>query len=162
MLTQSQMQTLKADIEADQSFASLPHNSDGAFAIAVAYQGQVTPDFFVWRTSITKDEVYANGFNWVEIDNVTEPKWRVWMALFDNSANSMNPSKTNVRAGINEVWKGTAAKLAVGAYVLGKCVRKANRLEKLLATGDGTEASPATMTHEGTVHYSEIQTVMGW
>ncbi len=36
MLTTEQLQTLKADIAADEAFAALPHNSDGAWEIAAA------------------------------------------------------------------------------------------------------------------------------
>jgi hypothetical protein len=59
------------------------------------------PEWTVWMTGVTKEEIYANGFNWVEVDNVTEPKWRVWNEIFWSGA--MNPSKANVRAAIAEV-----------------------------------------------------------
>ena len=62
-----------------------------------------------------------NGFDWVEVDNLTVGKARIWEWLFDNATTTINPSKANVRAGIAECWKGTAAKLAVQAAVLAHC-----------------------------------------
>lgn len=160
MLTTEQKQILKADVLADSSFASLPHNGDGAYAVAAAYRLQAVPDFVVWRSAVTRDEIYANGFDWVQVDNVNELKWRVWTEMFYSGA--CNPSKPNVRAGIAEVWRGTAAKEAVQAYVLGKCKRLANRAERLFATGTGTTASPATMGFEGELTGQDVESAMGW
>jgi hypothetical protein len=165
MLTTSQQATLKADILADPAFASLPHTSDGAFAIAAAYQLPATPDFYVWRSSVSQDEIMQNGFDWTRVDNLSVGKARIWEWLFTNQDRAFNPSKPNVRAGIEAVWVGTAADLAVRAAVYLHCQRTANRLEKLFATGTGTampNGSPATMAVEGYVSYAEVFTAMGW
>ena len=98
-----------------------------------------------------------NGFDWVQVDNLSVGKARIWDWLFSNQLQTMNPSKTNVRAGIAECWKGTAAMLAVQAAILVHCKRAANRLEALFATGTGTDASPSTMAVEGTVSYQEVE-----
>jgi hypothetical protein len=82
--------------------------------------------------------------------------------MFDNQSNTINPSKINVRSGIDEAWKGTAAMLAVRAAVYIHCKRKANRAEKLFATGTGTDASPATMSYEGMLTYTNVKDAMGW
>lgn len=41
--------------------------------------------------------------------------------------------------------------------MLGHCKRPATVAEKVLATGTGTTASPATMGHEGAVSYADVQ-----
>jgi len=105
--------------------------------------------FVVWRTSVNQDEIMQNGFNWVQVDNLTVGKARIWEWLFDNQSTSINPSKINVRAGIDEAWKGTAAMLAVRDAVYVHCKRFATIAEKALAVGLGTENSPGTLTFEG-------------
>lgn len=165
MLTTEQKAILAADIAADQAFANLPHNSDGAFAIAAAYQLPASPDFYVWRTDVTQDEIMQNGFDWTRVDNLSVGPARIWEWMFNNSQRSFNPSKPNVRAGIEAVWKGTAADLAVRAAIYLHCQRKANRLEKLFATGTGTAmpgGSPATMTIEGALSYADVHAALGW
>lgn len=162
MLTQAQALALKADIAADPSFANSPQNSDGAFTIAAAYNQMATPAFIVWRTSVMQDEIMQNGFDWVQVDNLTIGKARIWEWLFANEGRVMNPSKPNVRAGIDECWKGTAQMLAVRAIVYGHCKRSASRVEKLFATGAGSDAAPATMTFTGDLSYQDVLTAMGW
>lgn len=162
MLTTEQQATLKAFVEADQTLSQIPHSYDGAYAIADLLQGIASPDFIVWRTSVTQDEIMQNGFDWVRVDNLSVGKARIWEWMFANESKSFNPAKPNVRAGIDEVWKGTAADLAVRAAVYVHCKRPANLLEKLFATGTGTDASPATMSIEGSIGYNDVYTAMGW
>ena len=162
MLTTEQQAILKTDVESDPVLMAFPHNSDGAFAIAAAYQELASPDFIVWKSSVTQDEIMQNGFDWVQVDNLTVGKARIWEWMFDNQNATCNPSKPNVRAGIDEAWKGTAAMLAVRAAVYVHCKRQANRLEKLFATGTGTDASPGTMTLEGSIQYNDVLVAMGW
>ena len=59
-------------------------------------------------------------------------------------------------------WVGTAAMLAVRAAVYVHCKRSATILEKILATGTGSDASPATMDYEGTVSYLDVFNAMQW
>lgn len=158
MLTPVQLTTLRADITNSPDPLVIAARGNGAdigrddTTLAKLYNLPGTAR--VWVTAITKDEVYGNGFNWVAIDDVAEPKWRVWTELF--SSGTMNPSKANVRAGIIEVWKGNAAKLAVQEYVLNKCKRFAKRAEQLYIVGTGTEISPATLVFEGGVTIDDI------
>ena len=156
-LTTEQQAALRAYIDSVPAWAALPNDSSSALLIAQAMQAEADPAFVVWRTSVSKDEIMQNGFDWVEVDNLTVGKARIWEWLFDNGASAINPSKANVRAGIAECWKGTAAKLAVQSAVLDHCKRNANILEKVLATGTGSDASPATMGYEGTVAYWDVQ-----
>lgn len=156
MLTTQQLQTVKAAIDADPALASQPNTPDGAFAIAAALNLPASPDYIVWRTLVSQDEIMQNGFAWVEVDGLSVGKARIWEWMFRNSDAAINPSKVNVRDGIIEVWKGTAAKLAVQAAVFAHCKRSATRLEKLLATGTGTTESPATMGYEGDINYQTV------
>jgi hypothetical protein len=147
-MTPSQLQTLRADIAASPDLLALYNAGDRA-GLAAAYNAAST--FYVWRTSVTQDEIMLNGFDWAQSDNLTVGQARIWEWLFDNASTAINPSKANVRAGISECWKGTAAKVAVATAVLGHCKRLATRLEQVFSTGTGTLQNPGDLGFEGEV-----------
>jgi hypothetical protein len=149
MLTPAQLVALRAAVLANPTASAFLSAGDAAGL--QAHLNAPSP-FIVWRTFVTKDEMYGNGFNWVAIDDVLEPKWRVWTEMFDNADKACNPSKLNIRDGIAEVWKGNAAKLAVQSYLLEKCKRAATNAERLLASGTGgSQATPGNLTWEGDI-----------
>lgn len=162
-MTPEQLAALKADIAADPAFASTPHNSDGAFAVAAAYNLTAAPDFYVWRTSVRVDEVMLNGFDWARVDNLSVGKARIWEWM--SQLGSFDPSKANVRAGIIACWVGTSADLAVRLAVFNHCQQLATRVQKLFATGPGTAVveagtGPATMAYDGQLTYQEV--LLAW
>lgn len=159
-MTPTQQATLKAYIQADPVFSVYPNNSDGWFEIAKKLNEVYTPSFIVWKTRVTQDEIMQNGFDWVQVDNLSVGKARIWEWLFKNSSSSINTSKLNVRAGIDEVWKGTGAMLAIRAAVYVHCKREATVFEKIMATGTGTDVSPASMEIEGSVSYLTVGEVI--
>jgi len=161
-LTPEQQLTLKNFILADQVYSQQPPTNSGALFIAESLNQPTNPAFIVWKTSVTKDEIMQNGFDWVQVDNLTVGKARIWDWLFDNAQKSINPTKANVRAGIDECWKGTAAMLAVRAAVYVHCKRTANGIEKILATGTGSDGSPAVLGAQGTLTYLDVVQAMGW
>lgn len=110
-----------------------------------------SPAFIVWRTVVTQDEIMLNGFDWTRVDNLSVGRARVWEWLFDNAANAINPSKSNIRSGIDQVWQGTQADLNVRDAVYGHCKRTATRAEKMLASGVGTTQNPGVTTFDGQV-----------
>jgi hypothetical protein len=116
--------------------------------------------FVCWKTNVSEDEIMQNGFDWTQVDNQTVGKARIWDWLFRNTNKSINPSKVNVRAGIDEAWKGTSAMLAVRAAVYVHCKRTANEGEKVFATGTGTDAIPGTFSVEGTFTVQNMSDVM--
>lgn len=162
MLNEAQRIILAAEVNADPAFASLPHNSDGAFVVAAALNLVAVPDYWVWRTRVPLSDITENGFTWTLVDGLSPGTARIWEWMFDNSERSINPAKANVRQGIADVWDGTAAKLVLRETVLGHCKRLATRTERLLATGAGTQAIPATMGYEGSLSYDDVQQAMGW
>jgi hypothetical protein len=156
-LTPAQLTTLKAAINANPTWAAFPMTSDGAYDLAALLNATANPAYVVWKTSVTQDEIMQNGFDWVRVDNLSVGKARIWEWLFDNQTASINPSKLNVRSGIDECWKGTAADLAVRAAVYVHCKRNATEFEKILATGAGTDAAPSTMAAPGPVSYQDVE-----
>ena len=152
MLDSNQLALLNADIIA-QAFPG------GWFAEEIAhwYNQPADPAWYVWRSSVTWDEIMLNGMAWDRVDNLSVGKARIWDWLFKNAATAMNPSKANIRAGIDATWVGTAADLAVRAAVYEHCKRTATRAEKLFSTGDGSSGSPATMGFEGRLTYQDVE-----
>jgi len=154
MLTAAQRTALKAAILATPEVAQM--FTDGNLSgVADYYNAQAVPDFTVWKTQVTRTEIMQNGFDWARVDNLSIGKARVWEWMFQEG--DANPSKANVRAGIEAVWVGTAADLAVRAAVYVHCKRLATRIEKLFATGTGSDAVPATMAIEGPLSFIELQ-----
>ena len=150
MLTTEQLAVFKAALLAETDPELVTYRDQGSTTlVAEWYNRPASPVHTVWRTSVSQDEIMQNGFDWVQVDNLTVGKARIWEWLFDNRTSAINPSKANVRAGIDEAWKGTAAMLAVRAAVYVHCKRNTTRGEKLFATGLGTDASPSTLVFEG-------------
>lgn len=154
-LTIPQLQTLKAAIDADPAFAGIPNSTDGNLTIAAAFNVTASPAFTVWKTSVTRKEILQNGFDWTRLDNLSVGKARIWSDIFVDGA--LNPSKDNVRAGIEAVWVGTAQDLAVRAAVYVHCKRLAKRGERLFATGTGSDAAPGVLVVEGNISAVDVE-----
>jgi hypothetical protein len=126
--------------------------------LADLLNANASPVFVVWRSAVPQTEIMLNGFDWTRVDNLSVGKARIWQWLFDNPEKTINPSKTNIRAGIDATWTGTQADLDVRAAVYVHCKRDATRLEKLFATGTGSTAVPATLAEgiEGAIGFSDL------
>lgn len=148
MVTTPQLQALKTWVDAN--LVSPTENT-----VQDALNAASNPAFTVWKTSVTRREILENGFDWTRLDNLAVGKARVWNDIFagrdEFDEPSLNPSRLNVRTGIESVWVGTAADLAVRAAVYVHCKRIATTAEKVLATGTGSDAVPATLSFEGEV-----------
>ncbi len=153
-MTNEQLTTLKAAIlaETDAAFIAL-RNANNEQGMADWYNA--ASPVYVWRTAVQRKEAQGSGFDWTQVDNLTVGQARIWLdGLFEDG--SLNASDAGQRAGIAETWKGTAAKLAVQAYVLGVCKRFATRCEALFATGTGTQAVPSALDFEGAISAQDI------
>lgn len=152
MLTTEQLVGLRDAILADPVLAAEPMDSDGAFAIAAALNQLASPDFIVWRTAVPVDEIMSNGFVWTAVDGLTAGKARIWEWMAGLGV--INPSKTNIRQGLVDCF-GAGSAMATG--ITPHLKRKATRAEALLATGVGSDATPGTLTFEGTLSYQDVE-----
>lgn len=155
MLTPEQRNTLKIAIQADAGADAFYQIGD-LTGLADYLNAQFSPAFIVWKTSVGLTEIIDNGFDWVRVDNLSIGKARIWEWLFDNEARTINPAKVNVRAGIDETWKGTQADLDVRAAVYAHCKRPATWFERVFATGTGTTAVPANLVVEGPISTGDL------
>ena len=154
MLTQAQLTTLKTAILADAAMM-VNVNAGNYRAVADALNVAASPAFIVWKTDVSIDEIMRNGMDWARVDNLSVGKARIWDWL--GRLGTFDASKSNVRAGIDSAWVGTSADLAVRAAVYVHCKRSATVAEKVLATGTGSDAVPATMGFEGQVNERDVE-----
>lgn len=152
MLTTAQLATLRTAIDADPALASQPNNADGHFTIAGVLNKPSNPAFTVWRTAVPIDEIMSNGFVWTSVDGMTAGKARIWDWM--SRLGAINPSKANIRQGLADAF---GAGTAMGLSILPHLKRIATRAEQLLATGTGTDATPAVMGWEGLLTYQDIE-----
>jgi hypothetical protein len=165
MLTPQQLSTLKADIISDGSLNAQPNSPDGNTAIAAAYNANASPDYWVWRTKVDKDEFMQGAgpdgttFNWTGAGYITRSVGErdAWRELFGVNG-FCNPSLANVRQAVADIFSGaTAPAPANRTHLLAVARRKALRVEKLFATGAGTIAAPSVMAYEGQITYQDVQ-----
>ena len=158
MLNEQQLALLKADILADPVLSQWAATGYMASEIADAYNAAAAPEWVVWKTAVDPVEIMTNGMDWTRVDNLSVGKARIWDWF--TRLGTFNASKANIRAGIDATWVGTAADLAVRAMVYTHCKRAATRGEKIMSTGAGTTASPATMGFEGNLTYQDVEAAL--
>ena len=154
-MTPAELSTLKSFVQASADQAII----DAAVArndTELARLLNLPSAVYIWRGYVSQEEIMRNGFDWVRVDNLSVGKARIWEWLFDNADRGINPSKPNVRAGIDETWKGSAPDLAVRAAVYVHCKRFATVAESAFKTGTGTEVAPAVTSFEGIVTIQDI------
>lgn len=174
-MTPAQNAAIKADIAANGDLNTLPAGSDGSFEIARLYNLPASPDFYVWRTNVPTAEVF-DQVQWAKLTPNDAPDGTLaWqcrslacqgkqfnLQTILTGRDYIDASKPNIRSGFQDALTGVPSGLngatqAAGWVALQTALsRKATRLEKLLATGTGTQPSPATMGFEGSVNYSDI------
>ena len=159
-MTPTQLQAIKADIQGNPTLSSYWASGEKS-AIAAYYNQDANPTFYVWKNSVPFSEIMDNlvAADWTALDNLTVGQDRIWENLKGTGA--FKASSSAHRAAIGECWKGTQAKLDVGTRILGLGKRTSNNIEKLLATGTGTQNDPATMGHEGSIDWSVVDLAMG-
>ena len=153
-LTSAQLITLKAAILADPLLASQPMDGNGHGAIADAMNMPASPVFTVWKTWVT---ISAIGDNLVgtELAGLSSLNLTRLQTIVQLSASGVNPSLTDRRAFFDDVFSGAGGTLT-RAKLLILWKRTATRIEKLFATGTGSDALPATLAFEGAVTSLDI------
>ena len=146
MITTAQIAILRPVVLAEQTLAAARLSGDDV-AIAAWCNATATPSFTVWRTSVPLAEVVAN-VDGVELVGLTAIKLAAYQSLL--LAGSVNPSKDRLRAGFDQVFSAAGGQ-TTRPLLLALWKRLATRAEKALATGTGSDGSPAYLTWESTV-----------
>ena len=169
-MTPSQLTVLRQAIDANPTWAAIPNNSDGNYALAALLNATASPAFSVWRTDAPVNAI-LDAINWgtytpsdaiASADpTLTQQVGRLLtiqtkqmnLQLMVQGRDVINCSRPNVRGGLRDAviqvpsgagGAATSPGGANGATVLAQCIRNATEAEKILATA--SQASDTTPT----------------
>lgn len=158
-LTQAQLQILKADILASPDLAGAAANGLHG-EIAAAYNLPAVPDYWAWRTTLRKADVYGRPsptgsvWSWPVYEGLSVAKQSTWLEIFAGSAGVTDYSLDNNRAGVAGLFgpPNVAQKDHVDAH--GR--RLVTRGERLYVTGTGSPAAPGKLGWEGQITADDV------
>lgn len=150
--TLAQLQLIKAEIVVDPALNGQPNTADGAFEIAQMLNTIAVPDFTVWRTNVPTADC-KKAMSWTEFIGRSAGERDAWQFMIANG--TLNAGDTNVRQGVQDIFSGPQG-LVSRTNLLNIAKRLARRIERVLATGVGSSASPATMGFEGTISFGDV------
>lgn len=154
-LTPEQQATLKAYIASVPELAAQPNTNVGNSNIALVLNANASPDFFLWRTDVTSDEI-GNAWSGNDIDGMSSLNMQRLQLLLASSSGTFDMSRVDRRAGFENPFgsnQNNASRVAMRAV----WKRLALIIEKLFATGTGSNADPAVPTWQGPISPDEIE-----
>ena len=162
-LTTAQLVILKAHIAANvatvtfngvpTAINTLPNNTDANFAIAAWYNGTAVPAFIVWRTDIPVKDC-KKATTWTEYIGRSAGERDAWQFILSNSI--VDASDPNIRQGIQDIFSGPGGATTRNALIA-IAKRNATEAEKIFSAGTGAGAVPATMSHQGSISYQDVE-----
>jgi len=162
ILTDAQYALLYTDIIvtcAGEFAADVAANDDQA--IADAYNVLPSPDWWVWRTAVSRDEVlFSTGaggtyfeFAGSDFVTLTVQALMLFESLFASITGIANPSIDQWRYALSiALGSGSANE----THICNMSKRVANRVEQFFSTGTGSNGSPAVLEYEGTLRHIDI------
>jgi hypothetical protein len=173
-LTQAQKAALKAHALANQAtveagggtasiaslFAAGFLNSGDAQLISDWYNGfGPAGTHTVWKSNVSITEI-GDAINAAELAGLTSLNNTRLQTLVALSSGGVNPSLANRRVFFDDIFSG-AGGTNTRAMLLTLWKRLCREVEKVFATGTGSDASPATLAFEGTVSGNDISDIHG-
>jgi hypothetical protein len=158
MLTTEQLSVLRSamDAETDPEFVAYRTNGQTPL-MAEWYNADTSPAHIVWKTNVHKNEVgkafVASALAAITAGNNDK------LSNFAQWNETVNPSRADQRAFFDDVFSVSAG-ATTRAALAALWKRPATRVEKLFATGTGTDASPATLVFEGRIADYEISAAL--
>ena len=137
-LSTAQLQTLKAAINANATWAAFPMTTDGYIGLAAALNAVASPDYWVIRTSISQMELQSKPdqdggtFDWASTGGFiarSQGERDAWRSMFQPG--NVNPSYAMVRQGFDDIFSGAGGQ-NTRAALLAIWKRSATRIEKIL------------------------------
>lgn len=162
-MTPEQQATLKAYILADPVLGPLTSGPGTDYgAIATAMSADASPAFWVYRSSLSRHDILTGTgpdgttFAWAAGAYITRSQGErdAFREMF-NSTGSINPALPSIQAAFNDIFSG-AGGAGNRTHITGMSRRKATVAEKVLATGNGAVATPATATFEGGLSLGDV------
>jgi hypothetical protein len=152
-MTPAQLTALKTAILADPALMVLVNAGQYA-GVAAELNKAAAPAFIVWKGDVTIRET-GQAFNGTEWAGMTTANHTRLQTVAQYLA-SYSPALADIRAMFNDIWSG-AGGTTTRAALLALWKRSALRGEKILATGTGSDAVPATMGFEGQVSERDVE-----
>lgn len=181
-LSTAQLQTLKTNLAANtaavvcsdgqsraiNALIGALRTLDNAYAVAAWYNQTASPNFWVWESN---SSLITTGMaiKMSDVGNLTTANTTRLQTSFQIRPGGFTPSNQDDRALFGGLFSVSGA-TGTRANLLAAWQRTASNIEKLLATGTGTQAtgdinsdgsvtggSPATLTFEGSVAPTDIQ-----
>lgn len=143
--TAAQYLLIKNAINADPVLAAIPNTFDGAYAMAIELNKVAVPNFIVWRSDVPTKDV-KKAVVWTEYIGRSPGEQGAFSMMISNGI--LDASQINVRQGIADIFSGPSG-ASSRAALIAIAKRPARLAEKILASGTGTDALPATMIFEG-------------
>jgi hypothetical protein len=156
-LTPAQKATLKASILADGTLAAAVAAGDDS-TVAAAYNAAAAPAFVVWKSNVSIGAV-GDAINATELAGLTTLNTTRLQTIAQYAPTGFNFSLADRRQAFNDIFSGAGGTVTRPA-LLALWKRNATRAEKALATGTGSDATPATLTSEGNLSPNEVSTIL--
>ncbi len=164
-LSNAQLQSLKAAINADPTMAAFPLTADGYVDLATYLNKPSTPDFFVFKTLVSWNAI-GDKVNAGELVGLTTGKLTQLQVFIQLSPQGINPSVVDRRDALDQIFSAAGGAITRPALaILWRTL--ATRFQKILATGAGTSGSPATLGSDAdgnlltTINAAHVQEARG-
>jgi len=150
-LSESQRTTLAAHIRANT-------DQDVIDALAIRNDTELTrlynldSDFVVWIENLAPSQ-YREAMVWTEIDGLQAGKARIWEWITQNMTMSIDATKTNIRAGLAEVFPSNQV---TRGNLLAIAKEPASVAESIYATGTGATGNPGVRDFVGTITTTDV------
>lgn len=102
----------------------------------------------------SKQSADATTFDWTAFIARAQGERDGWRELFSVTG-TVDASRTQVRQAFADIFSGGTG-AAQRAHLLAIARRLATVVERVLASGTGSTASPATMSFEGAIGYQDV------
>lgn len=164
-LTPAQKTTLHNAVIADSGANAFYEIGDNT-GLADYLNTTAAPAFWVWRTAVSRRDLYTlqndlpvsgaqTGFwEWNTYKAQSVPEQNAWTQMF--MGDEADFSKQNLRDGVGKIFTGSAAANAQRDHCLAIGRAPASRVEKILATGTGSTASPGVMGFQGPLTTTDL------
>lgn len=173
-LTQAQKLTLRTNIQNNTTVLAFGGGNmtiSAAFAQATLGSGDATviADWYnlfgvanthtVWKTSVSITQIgdNINGTELAGLSSLNSTRLQTVVVL---SSGGVNPSLIDRRQFFDDIFSG-AGGVNTRANLLTLWKRLCRNVEKVFTTGTGSDASPATLTFEGTISGNDILDIRG-
>ena len=152
-LTTAQKATLKTNIQGDSTANAFYVNGDLS-GLAGYYNALASPSFTVWKSLVAWNLV-GDKINATELVGLTTGKLTQLQTLALISPSGINPSIADRRDALDQIFSAASGTVTRPA-LLALWKRLATRLEKVFATGTGSDAVPALLVVEGELNTNDL------